>query len=52
MAICEAVSCSIPVIATAVSGTPEVIDPRETGFSLSEPVALHLAAGGEQPPRW
>lgn len=44
LAICEAMSAGIPVIATAVGGTPEIIDHGETGWLLAEPDAPHLAA--------
>lgn len=47
LAICEAMSAGIPVIATAVGGTPEIIDAGETGWLLAEPDARHLAAAVE-----
>lgn len=47
LAICEAMSAGIPVIATAVGGTPEIIDHGETGWLLAEPDARHLAAAVE-----
>lgn len=47
LAICEAMSAGIPVIATAVGGTPEIIDHGETGWLLAAPDARHLAAAVE-----
>ena len=32
----EAISCSIPVIATSVGGIPEIVEHLENGFLLSE----------------
>ena len=43
LAICEAMSAGIPVIATAVGGTPEIIDHGETGWLLPAPEAAPLA---------
>ena len=48
LAICEAMSAGIPVIATGAGGTPEIIDHGRTGWLLPEPAAGPLAQAVEQ----
>lgn len=43
LAICEAMSAGLPVIASAVGGTPEIITHGETGWLLPTPDAENLA---------
>lgn len=42
LAICEAMSAGIPVIASAVGGAPEIIRHGETGWLLDKPTASAL----------
>lgn len=44
LAICEAMSAGLPVIATAVGGAPEIIAEGRTGWLLDRPEAGALAA--------
>ncbi len=48
LAVCEAMSAGIPVIATAVGGVPEIITHGQTGWLLPEPDAAGLAATIEE----
>jgi glycosyltransferase involved in cell wall biosynthesis len=43
LAICEAMSAGIPVIASAVGGAPEIIDHGKTGWLLEQPSPENLA---------
>ena len=43
LAVCEAMSAGIPVIASAVGGVPEIIDHGQTGWLLPAPTAAALA---------
>ena len=40
--VCEAMACGLPVVATAVDGTPEIVDDPHTGL-LVQPVIGHLS---------
>ena len=44
LAICEAMSAGLPVIASAVGGAPEIIEDGRTGWLLDRPEAGALAA--------
>ncbi len=44
LAICEAMSAGIPVIASSVGGAPEIIVHGKTGWLLEKPTAEDLAA--------
>jgi glycosyltransferase involved in cell wall biosynthesis len=45
--ICEVMSCARPTVATAVDGTPEIVEDGETGLLVppSDPGALAGALG-------
>ena len=45
--VCEAMACARPVVATAVDGTPEIVEDGETGFLVPprDPPALAAALG-------
>ncbi len=45
--VCEAMACGLPVVATAVDGTPEIVRDGETGFLVPprDPAALADALG-------
>ena len=43
LAVCEAMSAGLPVIASATGGTPEIITHNETGWLIAEPTAEALA---------
>jgi glycosyltransferase involved in cell wall biosynthesis len=45
--VCEAMACARPVVATAVDGTPEIVEEGETGFLVPprDPAALAAALG-------
>ncbi len=43
LAVCEAMSAGLPVIATARGGVPEIIEHDKTGWLLHEPTAKALA---------
>lgn len=44
LALVEAMGCGLPVIATAVGGAPEIIDPGKTGWLLSQATPELIAA--------
>lgn len=43
LAVCEAMSAGLPVIATARGGVPEIIEHDKTGWLIQEPTAKSLA---------
>lgn len=43
LAVCEAMSAGLPVIATARGGVPEIIEHDKTGWLIQEPTAKALA---------
>ena len=45
--VCEAMNCGLPVVATAVDGTPEIVRDGETGLLVppGDPAALAAALG-------
>nr|WP_244541053.1 glycosyltransferase [Azotobacter beijerinckii] len=48
LALVEAMGCGVPVIATAVGGAPEIVDPGKTGWLLPEATPATLAAALEE----
>jgi len=48
LAVCEAMSCGRPVIATNVGGNSEVIIDNETGFLAESPSVKHLSEAMER----
>ncbi|TBW08952.1 glycosyltransferase [Azotobacter chroococcum] len=44
IALVEAMGCGVPVIATAVGGAPEIVDPGKTGWLLPEATPSALAS--------
>jgi glycosyltransferase involved in cell wall biosynthesis len=42
--VCEAMACGLPVVATAVDGTPEIVDDPTTGLLVQPKDPVGLAA--------